>query len=160
MDPQTFNQTLKSKIDEYALDLPPGQREDFAQDMWVLLLALGPTVPRENKTALAGFLSITLFRSRENWTARQRARARGQDRFEVASAGLDEPSPTPDVQLEAEEALRDLVESLKTSGLSEDEIGTVVDGLRDGLTQKEIALSLGRTPQGLNYHLKKFRPAA
>ncbi len=137
--------------------MPENQREDFAQDMWVLILGADLKCPPGS--SLASFLNLTLFRARENWMARQRFRQQGQEEYE-ASPPDAEPATPADVTVEAQEALRELVASLTEASFTEDEIATVVEGLREGLTQKDIALSLGRTPQGLNYHFKKFRFAA
>ena len=148
--------TTDAKIKEYAAGVPEGQREDFMQDMWVLLLAIQPECPEGS--SLASFLNLTLFRARENWVARQKYRSRGEESFDESTAEPD-ADPAADVQVEANEALRDLVESLRES-FEDHEVEVIVDGLRDGLNQKEIAALLGRTPQSLNYHIQKFRFAA
>lgn len=152
MDPSTAR-TIDTKIKEYAEGVPEGLREDFAQDMWALLLSTDLTNPGNG---LASFLNLTLFRARENWLARQRFQARRREEFEACH--VEEPQTGADVTLEAEEALQGLVESL-SEAFEDYEVEIIVEGLRDGLTQKEIAALLGRTPQGLNYHLKKLHAA-
>jgi hypothetical protein len=153
MDPAT-SQRIDEKISEYAEELPESQREDFAQDMWVILL--GVELPTGG--ALTGFLNLTLFRARENWKDRKRFHEPVLNAVE-ASTVEDPEAVSAETTLEAVEAMHEVANTLTEAGFSKAEIAVVMEGLRDGLTQKDIAVALGRTPQGLNYHMKKLRAA-
>ena len=155
------HQVVNAKIQEYAEAVPPEHREEFVQDMWVLILDadLPEVAPNSNLTSL---LNITLFRARDNWLDRRRYRDSKQEESDTRFTE-DSPSPSAlqDIAYEAEESLANFVASLNEFGnFTEEEVQTIADGLRDGLTQKEIASSLGRTPQALHYHVKRCRIAA
>ncbi len=163
MDPTTFDRTIAEKINEYAKPIPRSQREDFCQDMWTVALAanLRQLVQELDgpPTKVGAFLNVTFFRARENWLTRRRIYNRKRDAFEALAH--DEPlAPRPDLKVEIEQGLRDLVASLKAARYSEQEIDIVLQGLKDGEMQKDIAEKVGRSPQLLNLHLASFRSAA
>jgi DNA-binding CsgD family transcriptional regulator len=77
----------------------------------------------------------------------------------LADAGVEEASSL-EGQYNAKEVLQHIVSVLKEAQFTEVEIQTVVEGIREGASQKEIAIAIGRTPQGFNFHWKKFKLAA
>jgi hypothetical protein len=144
---------VSDKITKYAAEVPAKLREDFTQDLWVHTLELlnmpdPPAVPT---------LNIIFFRFREQWTRQRMNRA-------LKEAGEPESEPsctgTADEGIDAQKALRGLAKSLEKAHYTPQEIETVVEGLRDGLTQKEIAEQVNRSPQLLNIHFNNFRSAA
>ncbi len=150
------NKAVAAKINEYALGIPEDCREDFIQDMWVLMLTV--ELPPTN---LLSFLNITMWRSRENWLSREFYRGRRREQFEAAFTGNEaSEQPGPDARMETAEVLRDFVASLSMARLTDLEVQTVVDGFLNGLTQSEIAASIGRSPQAFYFYMKKFRVAA
>jgi hypothetical protein len=169
MDRKTFQQVALARIEVASADIPKEQRDYFVQDMWVHMLGADVyavferTHAEDPTTSIGSFLNITIFRARQNWLDRQRFRDQGHaiPTDPGSDLFLDIPSDdAPDVRIEAEQALTGLIASLEAADYTQDEINTVVDGLREGLTKAEIARSVGRSPQSFGYFFTKSRLAA
>ncbi len=134
--------------------------------MWVTLLGIDVermlADERRNgpASALTSFLNLTLFRARMNWLDTREYRGRHEEMFEPTTGREVSTEATPDLFLEAKDAIDEIVRSLQGTPLTEVEILLVVEGLRDGLTQAEIAASLGKTPQTFHNYVKRIREAA
>lgn len=161
MDPKALREVIGPKIDKYAATVPPRLREDFVQDMWVFALD-GLIKAFETSTApmgeIKGDIDLALFRRRESWVGKAKRRA-GCEQPEEASLEPSAPSQAS-ARVDAKQALRGLVKSLEKARYSPEDIQTVIQGLCDGLHQKEIAERVGRSPQLFFIHIKNFRSVA
>jgi hypothetical protein len=161
MDPRSYRDLVAPKITKYAGSVPSSLREDFVQDMWVFALghlfeAFGAQGLDDRE--IKGSLDLSLFRARDDWFRQHNHKTR----CEVPEEAAEEPFFQPTVQdkVDAGRAVQGLADSLRKARYNDEDILKVVMGFRDGLSQKEIAEQVGRSPQLLSIHLNNFRSAA
>ena len=164
MERKQLHRLIASKLTEYSQGVPEDLREEFVQDMWITLLGIEEKLQNEERvgpaSGVASLLNLTLFRARWTWLEAQHYRQRKEEAlFESASGQEPSLDVAADVRLEAQDAIRDIITTLRASALTEDEVVIVIAGLRDGLTLAEIAACLGKTPQAFHHYVKRLRAA-
>jgi hypothetical protein len=162
MNHNAFVKTIR----RYAEGVPEEAREDFEQDMWVMLAEIvqNGTYELSPLTSTSCPLNLILFRARANWLDKRSFEERSRQEYEETYVEPKGSVPSPEVAYEAEEALHGLAKYMSRKYLMRNfdraDIETIVEGLKNGESKASIAAALEMSPQNLDFYLIPFRKKA